>query len=185
MDNPRVTLLLDLIDQGYDHDSWHGPNLLGSIRRVGEVEAAWRPGPTLHNVWEIVVHAAYWKYVVWRRLTGAVKGGFPRKGSDFIERPGGKNPESWKEDAALLGRIHADMRAAIAVLSDADLAFTPEGSQVSNGKLASGVAHHDVYHAGQIQTIRQAYKAAHPTKNRSTGDSKSPLAKVKSTSVDS
>ena len=34
-------------------------------------EPSWRPGEGLHNIWEIVVHAAYWKYVVWRRLTGA------------------------------------------------------------------------------------------------------------------
>jgi hypothetical protein len=162
MDNPRVALLLDLIDQGYNHESWHGPNLLGSIRRVGEAEAAWRPGLGLHNVWEIVVHAAYWKYVVLRRLTNAEKGRFPRKGSDFIERPGGKNPESWEDDVSLLGGIHAEMRAAIAALTDSDLTFAPEGSHVSNGKLISGIAHHDVYHAGQIQNIRQAFRSANP-----------------------
>jgi uncharacterized damage-inducible protein DinB len=157
-ENPRIGLLLQLIDQGYDHESWHGPNLLGSIRRVRTEEASWRCGERMRNTWEIVAHCAYWKYVVLRRLTNAPKGGFPRKGSDWIERPGGRNPESWEEDVALLDRIHRELRAAIAALSDTDLEFAPERSSVSNGKLISGVAHHDVYHAGQIQTIRQAFR---------------------------
>jgi hypothetical protein len=114
--NPQVELLLKLIDQGYDSESWHGPNLLGSIRRMRTEEALWRHGEGLHNAWEIVVHSAYWKYVVLRRLTDAPKGGFPRKGSDWIARPGGRNPESWQEDVALLHRIHGDMRSAVASL---------------------------------------------------------------------
>jgi hypothetical protein len=156
--NPRVELLLQLIDQGYDHESWHGPNLRGSIRRVKHEEAAWRPGEGMHNVWEIVAHAAYWKYIVWRRLTRAEKSSFPRKGSDFILRPGGKNPESWEEDVAMLHSLHRDMREAVAALTDADLALATESSKVTNGMIISGIAHHDVYHAGQIQQIRQAYR---------------------------
>jgi uncharacterized damage-inducible protein DinB len=38
------------------------------------------------------------------------------------------------------------------------LAFAPEKSSVSNAHLISGIAHHDVYHAGQIQLLRQAYR---------------------------
>src|SRR5437868_5608306 len=82
--NPRVAALLQFIDQGYDHQAWHGPNLIQSIGRTGAEEAAWRPGEGLRNIWEIVVHSAYWKYVVLRGLTNADKGGFPRKGSDWI-----------------------------------------------------------------------------------------------------
>lgn len=158
VDNLQIAILLQLIDQGYDHESWHGPNLRGSISRVKAEEASWRPGEGLHNVWELVVHSAYWKYVVWRRLTGAEKSRFPRKGSDFILRPGGHNPESWDEDVAMLHSIHRDMRESVAGLTDADLPFAPEASKVPNGMLISGAAHHDVYHAGQIQHIRHAYR---------------------------
>ncbi len=31
-------------------------------------EAAWRPQADRHNIWEHVLHAAYWKYTVKRRL---------------------------------------------------------------------------------------------------------------------
>ena len=46
MDNPRVQLLLRALDTGYDHKSWHGTILRGSLRGMTAQEAAWRPAPT-------------------------------------------------------------------------------------------------------------------------------------------
>ena len=62
----EIALLVGLIDRAFDRRSWHGMNLRGSIRGMSAKEAAWRPAPARHNVWEIVVHAAYWKYAVRR-----------------------------------------------------------------------------------------------------------------------
>ncbi len=69
--------LLTVLDTAYDHPSWHGVNLRGSLRRVPLDMAVWRPRPGAHNTWELVVHAAYWKYAAWRRLSGAARGSFP------------------------------------------------------------------------------------------------------------
>src|SRR5262245_26323148 len=77
-----VQQLVTILDQGFNRRSWHGPNLRGSIRGVSASLAAWRPAPARHNIWEITVHAAYWKYAVWRRLTGGRRGTFPLKGSN-------------------------------------------------------------------------------------------------------
>src|SRR5205807_1876418 len=68
--HPQIEVLLDAIDLAFDHRAWHGPNLRGSIRGVTSREAAWRPGSGRHNIWELVVHAAYWKYAARRRLRG-------------------------------------------------------------------------------------------------------------------
>jgi DinB superfamily len=62
--------LLANLDQAYDKRSWHGTNLRGSIRGLTAQKATWRPRRGRHNIWELVVHAAYWKYVVCRRLAG-------------------------------------------------------------------------------------------------------------------
>jgi uncharacterized damage-inducible protein DinB len=155
----RVLVLLESFDEAYDEQSWHGPNLRGSITRVKVEEASWRPGPNDHNVWEIVLHAAYWKYVVLRRFTGEKRGSFPRKGSDWFTRPTADAAESWPEDVKLLHDIHVKLRACIAELPDSSLDFSPAGSKVTNAQIIRGIALHDVYHAGQIQTLRQQHGA--------------------------
>ena len=69
--SPEITQLLAILDQAYNKPSWHGTNLRGSVRRVTPAQAAWRASEGRHNIWEIVVHAAYWKYVAARRFTGS------------------------------------------------------------------------------------------------------------------
>ncbi|HJS59272.1 MAG TPA: hypothetical protein VKA01_14315 [Vicinamibacteria bacterium] len=55
-------ILLGLLDEAFDKKAWHGTNLRGSVRGLDARTAAWRPGPRRHNIWELAVHAAYWKY---------------------------------------------------------------------------------------------------------------------------
>ena len=157
MPNTQVSLLLTLIDQAFDHQSWHGTNLRGSIRGLSAADAAWRPAPDRHSIWEIVVHAAYWKYTVRRRLLAEAKGSVPLKGSNWFPRPtkGKSAPEEWKQDVKLLVEVHRSMREAISALRDAQLNHKPEGSKVSNLTLITGIASHDLYHAGQIQLLKR------------------------------
>jgi uncharacterized damage-inducible protein DinB len=154
-DSRDVQLLLLTLDQAYDRKSWHGTNLRGSIRRVSSAAAGWRPGPGRHNIWELVVHAAYWKYVVWRRLTGQRRGSFPLKGSNWFRRPQAGTEEEWRADVALLDRTHRALRESVAQLSASTLWRTPRDSTSSNASLISGAAAHDLYHAGQIQLLKK------------------------------
>lgn len=157
MKNPEVSVILNLIDQAFDHRSWHGTNLKGSIKGMAPKEAAWRPAPDRHNAWELVVHAAYWKYIVRRRLLSEAKGSFPLKGSNWFERPDASESGAkvWKADVALLIAMHKSLREAIARVSDKELHATPRGRKVSNLDLLAGIAAHDLYHAGQIQLLKR------------------------------
>jgi hypothetical protein len=155
---PDPLTLLVVMDAAYDRTSWHGTNLRGSIRGLTIRQAAWRPSPKRHNIWELVVHAAYWKYAALRRLSGARRGSFPLKGSNWFDRREGLDDRAWREDVALLERTHRALRAAVAALPPADLPKTPRGSKVSNFALLSGVAAHDLYHAGQIQLLKRLFQ---------------------------
>lgn len=147
--------LLSIIDQAYNRQSWHGTNLRGSIRRVTPAQAAWRPARDRHNIWELVVHAAYWKYAVWRRLTGEPRGSFPLAGSNWFRRPEAETEKGWRADIALLDRMHSALRGAIAALPDRQLHATPRGTKISNFGVIAGIAAHDLYHAGQIQLLKK------------------------------
>lgn len=154
-DRARLELLLRLVDESYHKRAWHGPNLAGSLRGLAASAAIWRPAPERHNIAEIVLHAAYWKYTVWRRITGAERGSFPLAGSNWFPREAPYDEAAWKRDRGLLARTHRDLRAAIADFCPGNLDDVSPGSRVSYETLIRSIALHDVYHAGQIQTLKR------------------------------
>jgi hypothetical protein len=70
-------------------------------------------------------------------------------------RPAKLDNHSWRDDIMLLESAHQSLRAAVADLSPRDLWHMPAGSKVSNAALLTGIAAHDVYHAGQIQLLKR------------------------------
>jgi uncharacterized damage-inducible protein DinB len=149
-----LMLFLDQLDRAYDRRSWHGTNLRGSIRGLSAEAAVWRPARGRHNIQEIVVHAAYWKYAVRRRLTGEKRGSFELKGSNWFARDRA-NLAAWKSDVRLLDRSHRALRDAVAALDERGLARTVSGSPFDTHALVAGIIAHDVYHAGQIQLLKR------------------------------
>ena len=154
----EISMLLQIVDESYDHRSWHGTNLRGSIRGLTIEQASWRPSRARHNIWEVVVHCAYWKYIVRRRILGEKKGSFPLKGSNWFKRPADQSNEAWRADIQLLEEMHARLRDAIAGLKPPDLKKSPSGSSWTNLQTISGIASHDLYHAGQIQLLKRLQK---------------------------
>ena len=152
---PLIAAALELIDEAFEKKAWHGPNLRGTIRGLGAAEAAWRPGPGRHSIQELVVHAAYWKYAAWRRLTAATRGSFPLDGSNWFVRPQQITLNAWREDLAVLEQTHRTLRRAIADLSPRDLDRAPAKGKLTRRALVTGVAAHDLYHAGQIQLLKK------------------------------
>jgi len=155
----ELTLLLDLLDQSYDKKAWHGPNLRGSVRRLEAAEAGWRPAPKRHSVAEHVVHAAYWKYAIRRRLRGDLRGSFPLKGSNWFAVSDTLTPDAWKGYLDLLETEHRALRAAVAGFPAASLHEYRGGKTFTAAALIYGAASHDLYHTGQIQLIKRLMPA--------------------------
>lgn len=159
--NDKIHMLLQLIDEAYENRAWHGTNLRGSIRGLTVQQALWRPAPRHHNIWEIIVHSAYWKYIIRRRLLGEKRGSFPLKGSNWFIRPVERTETDLQNDIHLLDKMHQTMREAIASFDPSKLWNTTSQSKVSNLSMISGIACHDVYHAGQIQLLKRLMKHEH------------------------
>jgi hypothetical protein len=145
-----MTTLIELLDEAFDEKSWHGPNLRGSIRGVTAIQAAWRPGEDRHNIWELALHAAYWKCVARRRLmaenAASKRGSFVLPGSNFFARPVYQTEAAWKADIRILTAEHRKLRAVVAKVA------TPSPAEAH---MIRGIAAHDLYHAGQIRLLRR------------------------------
>jgi hypothetical protein len=151
--------LLRQLDQAFDHRSWHGPNLMGALRGLKGDVLVWRPQDGRHNIAELALHAAYWKYRALRLISDDAPRSFELEGSDFMTREGPLSAAAWKSDVDLLVSWHRRFRAAAEGLTASRLSeIAKEKFTVADA--VAGVAAHDLYHAGQIQLIRRLYENA-------------------------
>jgi hypothetical protein len=154
----QIELLVKMLDQAYDQRAWHGTNLRGSLRGLDLATVRWRPRPGRHNIWEIALHTAYWKFCVRRHLTGDRSLKFPRKGSNWPQIVSPGDARQWKADVALLNSEHRALREAVLAFPAARLKDRPPKLKWRYEQYIYGAASHDVYHAGQIQLLKRLYR---------------------------
>jgi hypothetical protein len=144
------SIIIALLDEAYRKKTWHGPNLRQAIKGVTAKQAAWRPAPGRHNIWEEILHAAYWKYMVRRRLVGGKRASFVLRGSNFFPRPekGKAGEAAWRADQSILETEHRRLLQTVGQI----LKSSGAGKHLP---MLYGVAFHDVYHAGQIRLLRR------------------------------
>ena len=158
IESKQIFLLVDALDQGYDKPAWHGTNFRNSLRGLKLPQLLWRPAQKRHNIWEIALHVAYWKYVIRRRIVGGKKGAFPRKPSNFPRIPLSPTTRDWKDDLTLLEESHTALRKTIIELPDSKLHRRIAKSETSYAQIIYGAASHDLYHAGQVMLLRRLQK---------------------------
>jgi hypothetical protein len=150
-----ITLLLHIVDQAFDTKSWHGTTLRGSLRGLAPEVARWRPAPERHCIWDLVLHTAYWKYIVRRRLTRDTSIRFARTPSNWPTSADPPTTESLKADIRLLADEHQLLREAIVRFPANRLNAKAPESQWTYAEHIHGIAAHDLYHTGQIQLLKR------------------------------
>jgi uncharacterized damage-inducible protein DinB len=153
--DPALAVLLRQLDLAFDHTSWHGPNLRGGLRGITGAQAAWRPAANRHSIAEQVVHAAYWKYTVRRRLRNEKRGSFPLTGSNWFPQPQTFTDADWKRCVDLLVGEHTLLRETVADLDPRRLSQRVGDGRFTVADLILGAAAHDLYHAGQVQLLKR------------------------------
>ena len=153
--DPRTRLLVQVLDEAFTAKGWQGATLSRAVRGLSPAQALWRPGPGRHNIWELVLHTAFWKHVVRQRVEGRERPDpFPRPGRNFPHLPGRCDARAWGADVALLRRQHELLRRTVVRLPRRRLDARVGRSRWSVAEQIFGVAAHDLYHTGQIQLLR-------------------------------
>lgn len=150
-----MKIVLEMLRQAFDGRSWHGTPLARSVYGLSPRRALWRPSPRRHNIWELLLHTAYWKFEVRRRLTGSTER-FPRPGANWPRLPARTDARALASDIRLLRDEHAQLMEAVARFPASRLSrrkgrWTPLEQIV-------GIAAHDLYHCGQIQLLNRLQK---------------------------
>lgn len=153
---PIIRVLVHNLDQAFDARAWHGTPLGRTIRGMTARQALWRPAAKRHNIWEILLHTAYWKYMVRRRLTRTPGEAFPRPGPNWPRLPAPANDRAWARDVKLLRDQHMQLVQTVARFPSARL-YRRRG-RWSPLEQILGIAAHDLYHCGQIRLLKRLQK---------------------------
>jgi len=153
--DPRIALLLQVLDQAYNTKSWHGPVLKGALRGLTLREACYQPAPGRNSIHALIQHAAYWKFCVRRQLTGEREAKFPRSPCNWPDPRTTVDAKRLKAGLALLEAEHRKLRAAVAAFPPRRLDDRTARGAWTFAELIQGVAAHDLYHAGQVSLLKR------------------------------
>lgn len=145
--------IADQLRRAFYGNAWHGPALLELLEDVDAQTAAARPIPSVHSIWELVLHVAAWDNVALRRLDGEKwqptgLANFPQ-----VMKP---TAAEWRKAVAATKRTHDTLVTIVAALPDSRLKGRVPGKRYDFYHMLHGIAQHELYHAGQIAILKKA-----------------------------
>jgi uncharacterized damage-inducible protein DinB len=141
--------------RAFEGPAWHGPSLHELLADVTAEQAAARPLTGTHSIWELVLHVAAAKDLVRRRLAGERAELSSEEDWPAVTTT---SEAAWQESLASLRRAQTELQQTMAHVVDADLEGTVPGKDHSVYIMLHGLIQHDLYHAGQIALLKNAWK---------------------------
>lgn len=156
----EIERITDQLERIRDGDPWYGSSAAAALRGLTADQAAQRPLPEAHTVWELVLHMTSWNREVLRRVrTGTWR--MPADG-DWPRVPEATE-ENWRFAVqSLAGSFDELIEAVRAFPADrldqvlGDERDRPLGSGVSYYVTLHGIVQHNVAHTAQISLLRKA-----------------------------
>jgi uncharacterized damage-inducible protein DinB len=153
----EVERIRDQYRRAFDGEAWHGPSVLPLLKDVTAEQAAARPIPGAHTIWELTQHIRAWEGACLRRLNGDPA---QLPDTEDWEALNDFSEASWEQTKQNLVDTHNKLLAAIAALDDARLDQPimdhPEIPFSNTYVTLHGGVQHDIYHAGQIAILKKA-----------------------------
>jgi uncharacterized damage-inducible protein DinB len=147
-------------ERAFNGEAWHGPSVLALLDGVTAEQAAARPIPGAHSIWELTLHIAAWEDACRRRLEGD-----PAQLSDDENFPpiSDTSQSAWETAKGKLRDVHNRLLETIDATDDARLdqpiiANTETTFSTAYVTLHGGVQH-TLYHAGQIAILKKAIES--------------------------
>jgi uncharacterized damage-inducible protein DinB len=151
--------LLDQLEREVSGEPWHGPSLATILEGIAAEQAARKPSPDAHSIWEILIHMTGWKREVAQRARGHAAAE-PATGD--WPAPGEVSESRWRAAREDHLRAQRELVELVRGMSDAQLDTKVQGDTaafigagITVRATLYGVLQHDVYHAGQIAILKK------------------------------
>ena len=139
----------------FEKEAWQWP-LSFAVAGLTAEQAAWKPGPERHSIWQIVRHVIRWKEGVQAALEGRPPAYEEISEGDWQEAGG--DEAAWEREVDRLRRVSLEFKAHAEAMHEGELSrdlswYAGVPARPIDQRLLD-MATHDIYHAGQIQYIR-------------------------------
>jgi len=141
------------LKRAYQGEAWHGPSVSELLAGVTAEQAAAKPIPDAHSIWELVNHIIAWEQIVRRRLEGEVLTEIPNE-MNFPPITD-TSEEAWQATLRALEASNRSLRDSVKQIDDAKLEEIVPGTEYTNYFMLHGTIQHDLYHAGQIALLKK------------------------------
>lgn len=156
----EIERIADQLERAWAGDPWWGPNTRSVVDGLTASQAAHRPLPEAHTIWELALHITSWNREVMRRLDSGVARE-PEDG-DWPAQPEATE-ESWRGAVERLDASYRELIAAVRAFPAARLDDVlgeardrPLGSGVSFYVMLHGIVQHGIAHTAQMSLLRKA-----------------------------
>jgi hypothetical protein len=150
----EIECIVDLLQTGYNGTPWHGPSLVQNLTGLTAAQAAQKPIPDGHCVWELVQHITAWVNEAINTVDGqqyeilTVEQDWPAISAS--------DEAAWQAALDILDSSMGALITAVGEVQDDQLWDNLPGADFHMYWLLMGVVQHSAYHAGQIGLLRKA-----------------------------
>lgn len=148
----EVKFLRDQIETTFKGDSWHGPNLMKTLKGIDHKQAKKRIIDDRHTIWELTDHTSFWMEEVCKsikdhaQMKPDMENNWPKMGS---------SEEDWQRSVKRLETSVNMVLEALLDWKEEDLHTLVPGETYTFKQMLHGVVHHNLYHAGQINLLKR------------------------------
>lgn len=156
-------ILLTHLEYTFEKEAWQPP-LFRALEGVSVSQAAWKPSPDRHSIWQITRHVLLWKRATLEAWDGSKP--LDRGGPDGSSTPQALDLEAsdwqdvtgddgaWRADVAALRDVSDKLKARVQTTEEASLQRPFPGEEMPTVLRLVRMATHDAYHLGQIRYLR-------------------------------
>lgn len=137
--------------------AWHGDSVMEILNGVTASEAAAKPIPGAHSIWELLFHLEAWNRMALEALDGP-----EYEVPEDLNFPAvaDASGQAWHDALTRFAATKELLVTRILALPLAGLDETVPGQKYSRHFLLHGVVQHDLYHAGQMALLKKAVRAS-------------------------
>jgi uncharacterized damage-inducible protein DinB len=143
------------LKRSLEGEAWHGPSVEELLVDVTAEQAAAKPVPSVHSIWEIVLHIINDQRLVCERLQGKPT---VLPAEEDWQPITDQSAAAWTSTKRELREINQRLRQAVRLLDERVLEDPIVEGFSSIYVTLHGTVQHSLYHAGQIAVLKKAFQ---------------------------